>query len=182
MIDGGVFANNPAMCTYAAARRLYPKADEYVVVSLGTGNLVKPVKYADASSYGLAGWLRPLLDIMFDGVASTTEYELSQLGISQYRFQTSLVGASEAMDDASPENLAALQKVAQKTIKTYSSDMNALVKRLSEPLTTLSALGYPKQTDPPKPAKPVTVVPVTKGQAIAEAPRNFLDTLKGWLV
>ncbi len=181
LIDGGVFANNPAMCAYVAARRLYPKADEYVVVSLGTGSLIKPVKYADASTFGLAGWLRPLLDIMFDGVASTTEYELSQLGISQYRFQTSLVGASEAMDDATPENLAALQKVAKQTISKNKKDMDALVKRLQEPLTSLTSLGYPKQTDPPKPAKAVTVVPVTKGQAIAAVPGNFLDTLKGWL-
>lgn len=181
LIDGGVFANNPAMCAYVAARRLYPRADEYVVVSLGTGSLIKPVKYSDASSFGLAGWLRPLLDIMFDGVASTTEYELSQLGISQYRFQTSLVGASEAMDDASPENLTALQKVAHKTIKTNSKDMAALVKRLQEPLTPLDKLGYPKQTDAPKPANPVTVVPETKGQAIAAVPVNLIDKLKGWL-
>lgn len=181
LIDGGVFANNPAMCAYVAARRLYPKADEYIVVSLGTGSLVKPVKYADATSFGLAGWLRPLLDIMFDGVASTTEYELSQLGISQYRFQTSLAGASEAMDDASPENLANLQKMALLTVSKNKADINALVKRLAEPITPLATLGYPKQTDPPKPALPVTVVPLTKGQAIAEAPRDLLDTLKGWL-
>src|SRR5260221_3191726 len=42
MVDGGVFANNPAMAAYVAARRIYPKADEYLVVSIGTGSLVHP--------------------------------------------------------------------------------------------------------------------------------------------
>lgn len=164
LIDGGVYANNPAMCAYVAARRLYPKADEYIIVSLGTGALTKPVPFADALDYGLAGWLRPLLDIMFDGVSSTTEYELSQLPqVSQYRFQTSLAGASEAMDDASETNLNNLIKVSKITMDTSKKDMDGLVTRLhNEKLTTLSALGYPAATDPPKPANPVTVVPKKK--------------------
>jgi predicted acylesterase/phospholipase RssA len=181
LIDGGVFANNPAMCAYVAARRLYPKATEYVVVSLGTGSLVKPVKYSDATSFGLAGWLRPLLDIMFDGVASTTEYELSQLGITQYRFQTSLDGASEAMDDATEGNLNNLQKVAKETISKNQKDMDGLVKRLMEKVSPLSDLGYPKQTDKPKPAEPVTILR-TNADVVKEVPKDFFETVKGWLL
>ncbi len=164
LIDGGVYANNPAMCAYVAARRLYPKADEYLIVSLGTGALVKPVPFADASGYGMAGWLRPLLDIMFDGVSSTTEYELSQLPqVSQYRFQTSLIGASEAMDDASQDNLNALIKAAKITAETAKVDMSTLVNRLHlEKMTSLASLGYPAPTDPPKPAALVTQVPKKK--------------------
>ena len=35
-VDGGVYANNPAMCAYVSARKLFPKADRIVLVSLST--------------------------------------------------------------------------------------------------------------------------------------------------
>ncbi len=164
LIDGGVYANNPAMCAYVAAKRLYPKADEYIIVSLGTGALTKPIAFADANSFGLAGWLRPLLDIMFDGVSSTTEYELSQMPqVSQYRFQTSLAGASEAMDDASEANLNNLIKVSRVTMDKSKKDIVGLLERLHiEKLTSLEALGYPKASDPPKPARTITIMPKKK--------------------
>ncbi|MGI6497847.1 MAG: patatin-like phospholipase family protein [Oscillospiraceae bacterium] len=37
MVDGGVFACNPALCAYTQARRMYPEEDDFLVVSLGTG-------------------------------------------------------------------------------------------------------------------------------------------------
>lgn len=160
LIDGGVYANNPAMCAYVAARRLYPKADEYLIVSLGTGAIKKPIQYSDAVSFGILGWARPLLDIMFDGVSATTEYELSQLGVTQYRFQASLVGANEAMDDVSTVNLAALQKIAQKAVSP--SDSAALLSRLLEPMTSRASLGYPKQDEIAQPAPLITITPPRK--------------------
>ena len=78
-IDGGVFANNPALCAYAAARRLYPKADSYLIVSLGTGQLERPIPLGRAKDWGLVGWARPLLGVIFDGVSDTVEYQLDQL-------------------------------------------------------------------------------------------------------
>lgn len=147
MIDGGVYANDPAMCAYIAAKRIYPLADEYLIVSLGTGATVKPIKYEDAVSFGIAGWAKPLLDIMFDGVTSTTEYELSQiLNVTQYRFQTSLKNGSEAMDDVSSQNLSNLIKDANLTGITYSSQMDSMIERLKEPLIDVTKLGYPKVT------------------------------------
>ena len=144
-IDGGVYANNPAMCAYVAARRLYPEAEEFVICSIGTGQMVKPFKYDDAVNWGLAGWVRPLLDIMFDGVASTTDYELDQLpGISHIRLQASLEHASEALDDAEPGHLADLIRTGQETIAKNLPSVQALRAKLAEPMATREALGYPK--------------------------------------
>jgi patatin-like phospholipase/acyl hydrolase len=39
LIDGGVFANNPAACALVEARTTHPEADDFLVVSLGTGAL-----------------------------------------------------------------------------------------------------------------------------------------------
>jgi predicted acylesterase/phospholipase RssA len=185
VVDGGVFANNPAMCAYVAARRLYPNADEYIVVSIGTGATVHPIKYDDAISFGLVGWLKPLLDILFDGSSATTEYQLSQLPqVTQYRFQTDLTGSNEAMDDVSADNLANLVKVAQASIAKFTNPMHQLMAKLQEPLTTLDALGYPAKLAPvkpgtqvvsqakvkPKPATTAALIGAGVGTAIAPGP------------
>lgn len=111
LVDGGVFATNPALCAYAEAQRLAPDED-HVVLSLGTGRLQEPIRHEDARDWGLARWIRPVIDIVFDGVADTVEYQLEHLaGDRQLRLQT-LLPRDVALDDASPPALAVLDDVA----------------------------------------------------------------------
>jgi patatin-like phospholipase/acyl hydrolase len=108
LIDGGVFATNPAMCAYAEARRLFPD-EPLLLVSLGTGKLTRPITYEEACGWGQLEWAIPLLSIVFDGVSQTVDYQLRQiLGPGFCRFQTELRTANDDMDDASPANLRAL--------------------------------------------------------------------------
>ena len=37
LVDGGVFASNPALCAYAEARNMYPGERDFLLLSLGTG-------------------------------------------------------------------------------------------------------------------------------------------------
>src|SRR5204863_755766 len=74
LIDGGMFANNPAMCAYAEVRRLWPEAD-VALVSLGTGQLTRPLPWSDIKNWGLVEWARPALDVVFDGVSDATDYQ-----------------------------------------------------------------------------------------------------------
>jgi len=61
------------------------------VVSLGTGSLERPIPYNDAKDWGLVHWARPILNVLMDGNADTTCYQLDQvLGESHYRFDISL--------------------------------------------------------------------------------------------
>jgi uncharacterized protein len=114
MIDGGVFANNPGMTALVAAYRLYPQAKQFIVVSLGTGSLERPIPYKEAKNWGLVHWARPILNVLMDGNADTTSYELSQLrDVVHYRFDISLGmdpkqdpnAVNEDFDDASPDNI-----------------------------------------------------------------------------
>jgi uncharacterized protein len=109
LVDGGVFANNPAMCAYAEACRFHRDA-ELVLVSVGTGQLERPIRYEEAKDWGMLEWARPILDVVFDGVSDTTDYQLRQLVAEDryFRLQTSLNFGSDAMDDASRTNLRAL--------------------------------------------------------------------------
>jgi uncharacterized protein len=134
LVDGGVFATDPAMCAYAEAERLEPGGD-HVLVSLGTGQLTKPIHYEDAKGWGLIEWVRPVIDIVFDGVSDTVDYQLRELLDPRYhRFQTALTGgAKDALDDASPQNLERLAALAHELVKTSSAELDAVLEQLGRP-------------------------------------------------
>ena len=73
LIDGGVFANNPAHLAILEAqissKRKAQKAlnpEDILVVSLGTGSLTSVYPYKEVKNWGLWQWGRPLLNMMFD--------------------------------------------------------------------------------------------------------------------
>src|SRR5262249_33636810 len=74
LVDGGVFANNPALCGYVETKDLHPDHDDILVVSLGTGQHTRPIHYADAKRWGLALWAKPILNVVFDGVSDTVDH------------------------------------------------------------------------------------------------------------
>jgi len=156
LIDGGMFGNNPALIAMVAARRLMPLAKRFLVVTLGTGQNLQSLAYADAVGWGVVGWMTTggLIDIMFDAMGSTVEYELDQLDVvSQLRLQSSLQGANDVLDDASATNMAALQTCAKRTLTERAKDIEALVAELKTPLPDRVKLGYPKASEPVRPPK-----------------------------
>src|SRR5438552_2209227 len=64
LIDGGLFANNPAMCAYAEAKTMYPDIDNIMLVSVGTSGSKKPYIYEQVKDWGSAKWVGPVLEIM----------------------------------------------------------------------------------------------------------------------
>lgn len=144
LIDGGVFANNPAMCAYVEARGYlgaensdYPPGTEVFMVSLGTGELTRPIPYEEAKDWGLLGWARPILSVLFDGVSATVDYQMKQLLPPRdserryFRLQTRLDEGNDDRDDASDANLRALQLLGEALIKENTRDIDALCARLA---------------------------------------------------
>ena len=141
LVDGGVFANNPAMCAYVDAWRTLADGgqspEDILLVSLGTGLYTRPLPYETAKGWGVAGWAVPVLDVIFDGVADTVDYQLKQLlpaggdGLPRYhRFQADLDADLSEMDDTSPEHLAGLRRAAEGILQRQGADIEALAKRL----------------------------------------------------
>ncbi|MGA9754228.1 MAG: patatin-like phospholipase family protein, partial [Desulfobaccales bacterium] len=134
LIDGGVFVNNPAMSAYAEARRLFPDERDFLVVSLGTGQLIRPIHYEEARDWGKVQWALPILNVVFDGVSSAVDYQLQQvLGDNFIRFQTTLDTANDDMDDASPANLAALKIEANRIVEAQADDIEKVCRLLAQP-------------------------------------------------
>jgi len=112
LVDGGVFINSPAVSAYAEAIKLFP-GEDFQLLSLGTGELTRTIHKEDADGWGKAGWLLPLLSCMFDGMADAADHQMRLfLGEQYQRLQLTLVGANDDMDDATPENLALLERLA----------------------------------------------------------------------
>ena len=113
LIDGGVYANNPVLCAIAEARNLWPD-EEIKVLSIGTGYVQQPITYSQAKDFGIFGWARPLLDIVFDGQTHTASYVAEKLSDKFMRidFDLALHNCSESMDDVSPDNINALRRAA----------------------------------------------------------------------
>jgi uncharacterized protein len=129
LVDGGVFAINPAMCGYAEVDGALE-----LLVSLGTGEHTRRLPYAEVRDWGQLEWARPLIDVVFDGIADAVDEQLAALIEDRYvRFQTPLDEASDQLDDASPENLAALQREAERLIAARDEEIDHVCERLLSP-------------------------------------------------
>jgi uncharacterized protein len=91
---------------------------EYVVLSLGTGELNVQIRYEDAKRWGSLHWARPLIDIAYDGSSDTVDGHMRQLmhvvkhPYLYYRFQPCLSEANNALDDTSNWNIQDLKRRA----------------------------------------------------------------------
>lgn len=138
LVDGGVFAKNPAMVGYIEgvnrARERGLADNDVMVVSLGTGVPVRSenLTYKEFVS---RSWLKLAEDVFRaaeDGQAALHDEVLTTLiGDHYWRFQTNLKDtASYAMDDVSDKNVEALKHLGDQLVGERLDDLNRLAKKL----------------------------------------------------
>jgi predicted acylesterase/phospholipase RssA len=158
LVDGGVFANDPSALALAEARRLFPKADRAVVVSLGTGARINRIDGDKACHYGFAGWLPGLIDVFMDGASALAEHELmlrqARDELAYFRLQLALDPPPPAftMDDVAAPTIAGLQKLGEQVFARFeaSGGLNGLRLELARPMATTDALGYAPDAPGPR--------------------------------
>jgi len=149
LVDGGMFANNPALCAYAEARKLYfskllndpqkkdkPTAADMIIVSLGTGSVKKRYHYDDFKRAGEIKWLEPVIDILMSGNSETVAYQLTQMYLTlepenqknYYRLEPSLKEACSEMDEATPENIGNLYQAGL----TYVREKKEMLEEIAQ--------------------------------------------------
>ena len=141
LVDGGVFANNPALCAYAEVRSKFannPTAKDMAILSIGTGYIKKQYTYKGAKDWGAIEWIRPLLDILMAGVSETVDYQLAQIfdsvdkGEQYLRINDELLFAKSDMDDASSENLNALRQDGTRIAEEFDERIDTFIEYLVE--------------------------------------------------
>lgn len=144
LVDGGVIANDPSLCAYAEARTLagVGAADMFLVsIGCAPSDKYKRYTYNEAKDWGLAEWVKPVVDITFEGGPQIAAYVMEQLfdtvqdgtpGDQKYfRLQPELFGASAEMDDASEKNLRRLESAGEKNAEAFDDELNRIVERLT---------------------------------------------------
>ena len=77
-IDGGIFANNPAMCALVEGLKLWNCGIlEIEMLSIGTGKA--PVSYRNINKWGLFRWIIPLVDTLFVASSEIVHYQCTKL-------------------------------------------------------------------------------------------------------
>ncbi|MFN7117764.1 MAG: patatin-like phospholipase family protein [Saprospiraceae bacterium] len=149
LIDGGLYANNPALCAYAEARKInfskfdnykkdQPSAEDMLIVSLGTGSVKSPYHYEKMEGAGAIGWIEPVIDILMSSNSETIDYIVKQLYETlqpadcqdYYRLEPALLNAESAMDNAAPENIKNLKSDAYEFISRNVPIIDAIAEKL----------------------------------------------------
>jgi uncharacterized protein len=135
LIDGGVFANNPALCAYAELGEKAGALRDVALLSIGTGGVEKPYSYSEAKDWGALAWVRPIIDITLTGVADAVDYQLRKLyaasgAPAQYVRIDPKLGArtSPEMDDASIANMRLLSADGERTYQENAARLEAFAR------------------------------------------------------
>ena len=88
-VDGGVFANNPSMCALAQCQDsravpTTPPLSKVRLLSLGTGTSLTYIKGQNLD-WGFGQWVKPLINILMDGVSGIAHYQCKKLLGSGYK-------------------------------------------------------------------------------------------------
>ena len=127
LVDGGVFATNPAVCAYA---QVGGQLD--LLLSLGTGEHTRPLPCSKVKDWGQLEWARPIIDVVFDGGQDAVDLQLRALLPDDYvRLQTELEKASDDLDDASADNLERLAEEAEALIARETETIDEVCERLT---------------------------------------------------
>lgn len=155
MIDGGVGANNPVACAVAEAVRLLrsPQAgappsggpqkessmdrivNEIKVLSLGTGELEKPLPWREVRGWGALQWAPRIVDVVMDAPADIHRYIAEQIvtqaGMGQVqdylRLQPHLDQKFGAIDNANPAYLSQLLTQTDAYLTTQAAQVRAFL-------------------------------------------------------
>jgi predicted acylesterase/phospholipase RssA len=150
LVDGALFAYNPAMCAYIEALKRFPEYDSVIMVSLGTGKLTRRLPYDEVKDWGAARWAQPAFALMCDGICDVVDHQLQEIlpetedGHRQYyRFQARLDVGNDDMDDASNTNIRVLRLLAEDLLQANRAVLRTLADRL--------LVGAPERPDAPPP-------------------------------
>lgn len=127
LVDGGMCANNPAMCAYVEGIKLF-KDEPLLMVSLGTGSSLRPLNAVKVKGWGAIHWLQQVLNI-FESAGDSVDYELNSVfdPRTYFRFQTE---DQHAMDNC--DAIPAITETAAKLIKSSDQKLDQVCKLLTE--------------------------------------------------
>ena len=130
-IDGGVYANNPTIVAIAQAisKRSRPpdraKLDDLVVLSVGTGVSLTYIK-GKTHNWGYSQWIKPLINVLMEGVAGISDYQARQLLSDRYHRLQIVFDPKETIPMDSVKRLDRMDEIAS------AYDLSRTIKWIKE--------------------------------------------------
>lgn len=118
------------------------KASDFLVFSLGTGELQQGYRFEEVHPWGYLEWVKPMKGfpigaIMSAGQSEAVSDQLSRMsGVRYVRLNGPLNGCAMAMDDASKKNLSCFARLADGIPERY----DAAIEDVCRVLPTRQAL------------------------------------------
>lgn len=139
LVDGGLFAHNPALSALLEVLKTYDtfKIDDVHILSLGTGIAKNAYNYEDFKKKWAISIGPALVDIMTSSSSESTDFFLKQLfqsinkSANYTRIEpTNVSSISTSMDDATPGNMQKLVSLADKVISDNDRRLDGIVDDL----------------------------------------------------
>jgi patatin-like phospholipase/acyl hydrolase len=130
LVDGSLFASNPAMCALAEARSLFPDEDDFVLVSLGCGEVHSVLSFDSTQKR------RRVLDFSLKAQSDSVDHQMRTFLSKQHyiRIQTPLPAECARIDDASRQNMLAIEKLSEEAILRSTDELDRVVHLLQRSL------------------------------------------------
>jgi len=148
IIDGRVFANNPALIAYLEAFKIFFNfkggiktmgPHEMMVISIGTGSFKKKsFSYNKVKKWGITQWFFPILDIFLSDSSDVVNYKMQKI-FKAYgrpdnykRINPPLHFSSPSLTDVSKKNITNLLKDAHIYINENKFFLNILAREICD--------------------------------------------------
>ena len=137
-VDGGIFANNPALSAYAEFRYHNPElhAKDTMMLSLGTGRQNTQLDCEITSSWGAAEWLYQGGFMTSNAISSVSHYQLNAVydNASNYLRLDALFddSHSSSMDNTKKDYLDYLVSLGETIVNERQSEIEIFAQKLVE--------------------------------------------------
>ena len=132
LIDGGVVANNPALIAYEEARKLYPDASEFRILSLST---CAPRYVFDPSDGpgGITGWANPIIKVYSGAQMSLVDEIMPSIkGVEYARIWAPVLEKRIKLDATTDESVQTLLDAAERTYDATERTLRSFAYDLAE--------------------------------------------------
>ena len=144
LTDGATGANNPTLKILSEALKLFPTAERFEILSLGSGVVRERIDYQDIDHAGVLTWVGYLARFFTQGQSSISHDFMQTLvndsdipnirkGGIYSRWSPPLQPENKTIDNYRDENLRAIIEATDYYIELRQTDFDMLVSRLRQP-------------------------------------------------
>ncbi len=179
LIDGGVVANNPSLYAYTEAKRLYPDAKRFHILSLSTASSDFTFTVSGAGT-GVIGWIDPAKGAPIQKIYATSQMQVvdhiaQNIPDLSYTRVHGELGQEYKLDATSTLALTSMGKGAEHIYEENKESIRQYAKLLAGRTSFDQLTLGPKEVEPPVVQLPSPVEPVEQENPALSSYYSFLQ-------